>query len=144
MKRNFTHQDFKDLLVPNGECLEWSMARQIKGYGVTKIKGRQYTTHRLSYELEYGPIPKDMYVCHKCDNPICCNPEHLFLGTHQDNMTDRHAKGRTYIVKLSEQKIHEIRDLASTSMTQKDIGDMYDISPTMVRLIKNRERWQHI
>lgn len=79
-------------------CWEWEGQRSEKGYGVFEEfhEGRRYRmrAHRLSYALENGPIPKGMLVCHHCDNPACVRPDHLFLGTHQDNANDRDAKGR--------------------------------------------------
>lgn len=74
-------------------CWIWSL-RKIKNYGQVKWKGRQYRAHRLSYEAFFGEFDQSFYVCHKCDNPICINPHHLFLGDAKDNMMDCYLKGR--------------------------------------------------
>ena len=76
------------------ECIEWRGTRTRSGYGQKVIKGKRYRTHRLAYEWANGPIPKGMLVLHSCDNPACCNPNHLFLGTQSDNMRDCANKGR--------------------------------------------------
>lgn len=81
-------------VVDNDKCWEWLASRTLKGYGHFKIKGRTVRAHRYSYTLVKGPIPKDLWVLHKCDNPSCVNPNHLFLGTHGDNMKDMFDKGR--------------------------------------------------
>lgn len=77
-------------------CVEWTGGRDQLGYGRISIRGTTVRAHRLSWELKNGPIPAGMIVCHKCDNPPCINPDHLFIGTHRDNAADRFAKGRDW------------------------------------------------
>jgi hypothetical protein len=76
------------------QCWEWQKARQRQGYGVARWLEKKVLSHRLSYELYKGKIPAGLFVLHKCDNPPCCNPEHLFVGTKKDNRHDQIAKGR--------------------------------------------------
>jgi len=78
---------------PNG-CLDWPGGTSRNGYGVIYFDGKRVSTHRLAWELVNGPIPEGMVICHKCDNPPCCNPEHMFLGTQSDNLADMAAKHR--------------------------------------------------
>ncbi len=75
-------------------CEEWQHARNSDGYGQIRIEGKSHGAHRVSYELQVGTIPIGLYVLHACDNPPCIRPEHLWLGTHQDNMRDAAQKGR--------------------------------------------------
>lgn len=86
----------------NAECWIWQGTTRGKGYGSVRWNGRMEAAHRISWVLTHGPIPKgDGYhgtcVLHRCDNAICVNPEHLFLGSNHDNVLDRHQKGRTKI-----------------------------------------------
>ncbi len=75
-------------------CWTWKGGRSPRGYGKIEVSGRSLRAHRLSYELFVGEIPQGLMVCHTCDNPTCVRPDHLFLGTSQDNMDDKVRKGR--------------------------------------------------
>lgn len=75
-------------------CWLWNAARRTTGYGVFRFNGKPETASRVSYILYHGVDPKDQHVLHKCDTPLCVNPDHLFLGTNLDNVNDRKLKGR--------------------------------------------------
>jgi hypothetical protein len=80
---------------PNTGCWLWMGGANNKGYGMLHDEaGKHMLSHRASYMLTNGPIPQGMHVLHRCDTPLCCNPAHLFLGTHTDNMRDAASKGR--------------------------------------------------
>ncbi len=102
----------------NGDCWIWTASRSKKGYGRIGLGSRKEgvaLAHRVAYELSIGPIPEGLDVLHSCDNPPCCNPGHLFLGTQQDNMADKIAKGRqprgaeNYRAQLTWEQVDEIR-----------------------------------
>ena len=76
------------------QCWLWLAGKNKDGYGKVKIHGRSLQAHRVSWEIHHGPIPAGLNVLHRCDNPACVNPAHLFVGTALDNNRDRDAKGR--------------------------------------------------
>jgi predicted DNA-binding protein (UPF0251 family) len=138
------------------ECWEWTAAKNNWGYGVFGLNKTKKSVrpHRISWELYYGVIPDDLFVLHKCDNPCCLNPEHLFLGTQADNMRDMSSKGRAKnggfrpvgekngMVKLTDNQAQEIRRLYKEGMPQKDIGKRFGVSQPTVSVIVCRKRWK--
>ena len=127
-------------------CWEWGGARS-GGYG---IRGREGRVHRIAYGLSHGEIPKGLLVRHKCDNPPCCNPEHLELGTHVQNARDAIERGRWPIrprgegapgAKLTEREVREIR--GSSGVKQRDLARRYGVSQRLIfNIIHNKARRQ--
>jgi hypothetical protein len=125
----------------SGDCWVWTGPKNNKGYGHFRM-GRDTRAHRVSYVLNVGPIPDGLFVLHRCDNPSCVRPDHLFLGTHQDNMDDRTRKGRNQS-KLNAIEVAQIRDLvAARVMAQGQIARAYGVSDTTVSLIKHGHKWK--
>jgi hypothetical protein len=95
-KRKSLEERFWEKVDKKGseECWEWKAGISGSGYGTFWLDGKSFRTNRVSYELFYGKIPPDMFICHHCDNPKCVNPTHLFLGTNSDNMMDAVKKGK--------------------------------------------------
>ena len=83
------------------KCWEWQGTKLKTGYGVVSIKGKNIRAHRIAYELTKGKIPQGYGVCHTCDNPSCVKPDHLWIGTHKENMEDRNKKGG-YLIETSD------------------------------------------
>jgi predicted XRE-type DNA-binding protein len=119
------------------------------GYGLFKFEYNTLYAHRVSWELENGPIPEGLLVLHDCpggDNPLCVNHNHLWLGTNQDNTNDMIIKGRQGAnVKLNENDIEVIRHLFDTNqMKQKELSEIFGISINHVSLITRRKVWTHV
>jgi len=91
------------------ECWEWTGGRGNDGYGKTFYQNKTWRAHRLIYTLVYGVVPADLVVRHSCDTPLCCNPGHLLVGTVQDNVADRVARGRTATGDQSGPRLHPER-----------------------------------
>ena len=85
---------FWDRVDKSGDCWPWIGSRQVNGYGHVRSQNRSLYAHRVAWTLANGPIPPGLWVLHRCDNPPCVNPSHLFLGTARDNTLDSIAKGR--------------------------------------------------
>ena len=135
------------------DCWEWQAGRHTLGYGAFRINGQQKRAHRFAWEITHGPIPDGLLVCHECDNPPCCNPSHLFLGTVSDNTQDAANKGRLYDAsgsrnghaKLSEENVRDIRRmLAIDGRSTHDVAVLFNVSTATVRGIMRGKRWAHL
>lgn len=137
-------------------CWLWMAGTNKKGYGRIQLQNskRKILAHRLSWELEYGPIPEGLKVLHKCDNPSCVNPKHLFLGTDKDNAIDRDSKGRGnwdnadhgenhHCAKLTYKKVSEIKQLLSQNERGKDIAMQFGVSKNTISKIKLGLTWKN-
>ena len=135
-----------------GHCWEWQKSKNKQGYGGVWWRGKHLRAHRASYQVFKGDTPVGFYVCHKCDNYSCVNPEHLFIGTATDNNTDRKNKGRNANIKgeknpfhkLKEPQVNEIISLLKTNMTQKDIAKKFNVSSYCIYGIKKKKTWRHL
>lgn len=125
-------------------CWLWQGSQDDKGYGKTNIDSKIMAAHRAAYTLFKGTIEEYKFVCHSCDNPSCVNPDHLWIGTHKENMKDMHDKGRIY-TKLTAYQINKIRDLWDRKqMGCVELAKKYNISPGHLSNIVNRRIWKHI
>lgn len=147
-------------------CWEWTGSKGRRGYSQFSIKRvNVYTTSRIAYHLSYKDDMTDLFVCHTCDNPKCCNPKHLFLGTTQDNVDDREKKGRgngnigewrksnieKYIgeghnkSKLTNEQVLQIRaEHIPHKVICKDLAKKYGVSWSTIQNIISRKFWKHI
>ncbi len=117
-------------------CIEWTGYKTF-GYGKIRVGKNKIRAHRAAYLVYKGKIPKGMLVCHKCDNPSCVNPDHLFLGTALDNAKDRDSKGRNGTIKLTDIDVKNIRlDPRKTSILAKEYG----VSPVHICRIRRKAR----
>lgn len=154
----FTESDLKrfwDKVDRRGpdECWEWKRALFWTGYGMARMNKKTSFAHRVSYEINKGAIPINMCICHRCDNRLCCNPAHLFLGTKAENNLDRDMKGRHVRIfgsahgmsKLNESSIVEIRRrYAAGGITHRELGIEFGVHKTSIGYIISREIWDHV
>lgn len=132
------------------ECWEWTAYVAPNGYGNFHIEGKSVYAHRVAYELSNETkISKGLVVCHKCDNRKCVNPNHLFLGTQQDNIRDMFNKGRQHKVKpwttkLNETKVRKIRELCALGYAKEDIAKTFGVKRCTIANIEARRLWKDI
>lgn len=145
-------------------CWVWAAAQQ-KGYGVVKHASRVQGAHRVAWMLMCGPIPSQLFVCHRCDTPTCVRPDHLFLGTNADNVADRNAKGRGACGDASGARLHpeclargervgrakltasgvvEIRSRYAAGETRAALSREFGVCPPAVNNIVCRKSWRHV
>src|SRR3990167_3652620 len=112
----------------SGDCWIWTGAK-ISGYPIFRVGNKLIRGHRYSWELCNGKIPEGLFACHHCDNPSCVRPDHIFLGTHTDNMRDARQKGRLKTLFLTEKDVWNIRlDYRPHRVTAKQLSEKYDVS----------------
>ena len=142
-----------------GGCWNWTDAPHTTGYGVLSIivngSSRLLFAHRLAYFFAFGEIPASdgrwgtLLVCHRCDNRLCVNPAHLFLGTDGDNMRDKTAKGRNHrpvgmlspTAKLTDDQVRQIR---ADNRDRHELAKAFGINESTVRNIRSRKTWRHL
>lgn len=143
--------------MPSG-CIEWQGSVNTSGYGHIRERcngaSKLHIASRLAFSLFVGEIPQGLQALHRCDNRRCVNPVHIFLGTNQDNVDDKVAKGRARggdtrgerhgALKLTDAKVREIRALYSAGHFQKDIAARFKVHQVLVSLIIRRKRWAHV
>jgi hypothetical protein len=136
----------------SSECWEYTGCKDRNGYGLFGYNKHQYFSHRIIYELTKGNIPEKIQVCHSCDNPKCCNPKHLFLGTNQDNADDKVSKRRQSRLsgerhgshKLTSNQIFKIRMMYKTGKYYyRELGKIFKCSGRHIGDIINNKKWRY-
>lgn len=143
------------------ECWEWTGARAPKGYGVFGVGEAKTRAHRVAWILSHRtPIPAGMFVMHRCDNPPCVRPDHLFLGTPKENMDDMHAKGRHpndrgdfsrfvrgedhHSSKLTQRDVEDIRFFSALGWSQRKLAREFGVSQRAIWAVIHRKVWAHV
>lgn len=134
---------------PNG-CWVWTARPDGNGYGRFKLDDKSQYAHRVSWEWVNGPIPEGLCILHRCDNPLCVRSDHLFLGTHRDNVDDKVKKGRQAQgsangrAKLNEDAVRWIRSLMNLGCPRTEVAEVFAISRRLVCKIVDRDIWRHV
>ena len=132
------------------KCWQWTGPFHYKGYGRFKIGITNKGAHRIAYEFQHGAIPEGKMVCHKCDNPGCCNPAHLWIGTNEDNLRDRQTKVRqargesSGKSKLTELNVLEILSAKKFKGYIPSLAKKLKVSESTIQAIRCGNSWKHI
>jgi len=147
---------FESRISFDGACWEWTGSISKGGYGQFAYGHEDKRgAHRVAWMLSVGPIPSGMAICHTCDNRRCVRPDHLWIGTIEDNIADMDRKGRrnssprhrgetTPKAKLTESLVRHIRNCRSAGMTCQSISELIGVNESTVNRIGNRKTWKHI
>lgn len=147
MKHRPAKERFEEKFRVTPGCWVWTAALGNKGYGHFWNGSKPVPAHRMSWELYEGEIQAGLHVLHRCDNHLCVNPNHLFLGTNLDNVFDKVQKGRHPVgekgakAKLTSDQVLAIR---RDNRSQRRIAEDYGVSHTVIGHIKNRVIWRHL
>lgn len=135
----------------DGGCIEFRGYRNACGYGVVRSATGTTLAHRAAWEIAHGDIPEGMAVCHRCDNPPCCNPAHLFLGTTGDNNRDRASKGRgaqgerVHFARLTEDQVIAIRQRHSADGSSlRRLAREFGVSNSTIHAVLSGQTWKHL
>ena len=131
------------VIVTKAGCWEWPGTPRGGGYPCTRVRGVTVYLARYSYELFRGPIPDGLHVLHTCDNPPCVNPEHLFLGTHQENVIDMNRKGRGP-AKFGPEQIKEVVERANNGESRKSLAREYGVCRKTIKKILTGKCWNWV
>lgn len=129
------------------ECWPWSAGFFPNGYGAFSARRRTYKAHRIAYTLYNGPIDDGKFVCHRCDNPACCNPNHLWLGSCAENVADRDRKNRQAHGERSPRaklSAHQIAMIALDTRPQREVAEDYGVCKSTIGNIRRRQSWAHM
>ena len=114
-------------------CLVWKGGHTRMRYAAITFRGERQRLHRIMYEFANGPIPPDLHVLHKCDRPLCCNPEHLFLGRAMDNYS-----------KLTADEVRQIKMKIADGATNKELAKAYRVDTDTIWNIRRGRNWKHV
>ena len=146
-------KEFPNVTISTDGCWLWtSPSTAPGGYGTASFYGKKYRVTRMVYVVFHGAVHKNEMVCHRCDNPSCVNPEHLFLGTPADNVRDMVSKGRNRWPRgtangnsrLNKEKVLEIHDRRARGEVVRTIAEDFGVSQTTIRDIVDGRKWKHI
>lgn len=148
---NRLKDSFEKKVIKKEGCWNWKGVILSTGYGVLEYKGKQLGTHRASWILHNGEIPEKFFICHACDNPICSNPNHLFIGKPKDNSQDMLKKNRSNRCrqnsknsKLNINQAKQIKELLKNKISQFKIAKIFNVSRGTIQDIHRGKSWKNI